>query len=299
MSTILCFGEILWDCLPHGQFLGGAPFNVAYHLQQLGHEALMLSAIGNDTLGKETLKHIHARKLPDRLIQVDDSLPTGTVDAVLDARGNATYVFADPVAWDHLTETTALKAAIPQCSALVFGSLALRHEENRSLLKSLHTHTHWLRVFDVNLRAPYDNIPLILELAPHADVLKLNAGELLRLTSHASVEDADADELLIRAQLALLQKTMKCPDICVTRGAHGALWWHKGKITSAITPPVTVRDTIGAGDAFTAALVNGLLDPAKADNPQDILNQACALGAFVAGMDGAQPAYDAHKLLMS
>ncbi|HEY1172570.1 MAG TPA: carbohydrate kinase [Verrucomicrobiae bacterium] len=291
MSTILCFGEILWDCLPHGLFLGGAPFNVAYHLKQLGHEPLMLSALGNDWLGAQTLKRIRARALSDRLIHIDDTLPTGTVDAELDSSGNATYTFADPAAWDRLPDTAALHETSQQSIALVFGSLALRHEENRKVLRKLLAQKHGLRVFDVNLRQPYINIPLILELAQQTDVLKLNASELLRLTDHAPVNEADANEPLIQAQLAVLQTKVPCRNICITRGEHGALWFHDGRTISATAPPVTVRDTIGSGDAFTATLVSGLLSSATLAEPQKLLADACALGAFVASQDGPQPSY--------
>lgn len=297
MSTILCFGEILWDCLPHGLFLGGAPFNVAYHLKQLGHTPLMLSALGNDWLGAQTLKRIRSRGLSDQLIHVDDELLTGTVDAVLDANGSATYEFADPVAWDRLPDTDATHQAAATCSALVFGSLALRHEQNRELLNKLLAQKHWLRVFDVNLRPPYDDIPLVINLARHCDVLKLNASELLRLTGHAPVVEPDADETLIRAQLTVLTTETGSRNICVTRGGHGALWHFNGQTISATTPPVTVRDTIGAGDAFTAALVAELLQTEHLEKPDSILTRACTLGAYVASQDGAQPVYDAEKVL--
>jgi len=298
-SPILCFGEILWDCLPHGLFLGGAPFNVAYHLKQLGHEPIMLSALGNDWLGAQTLKRIRARGVSDKLIHIDDELPTGTVDAELDASGNATYEFADPAAWDRLPDTAAVHQSAAQSAALVFGSLALRYEENRFVLKKLLAQKHWLRVFDVNLRPPYDNIPLVLELARHTDVLKLNASELLRLTDHAAVEDADANEALIRTKIIALGHLTGCHNICVTRGAHGALWLREGHIFDATTPPITIRDTIGAGDAFTAAFVSGLLSPAERNESQKLLTRACALGAFVASQDGAQPAYDPQKVFAS
>lgn len=293
MSTILCFGEILWDCLPHGLFLGGAPFNVAYHLKQLGHDPLMLSALGNDWLGAQTLKRIRARNLSDHLIHIDDELPTGTVDAELDASGNATYTFADPAAWDKLPYTETIQSAATKSSALVFGSLALRHEANRAVLQKLLAQKHWLRVFDVNLRPPYDNIPLILELAKQTDALKLNASELLRLTNHAAVPDTDANEPIIQSQLAALQSQIGHQNICVTRGAHGALWLKDGQLLSATTPPVTVKDTIGSGDAFTAALVSGLLSKSPAN---ETLQHACTLGAFVATQDGAQPTYKPENI---
>ncbi len=299
MSSILCFGEILWDCLPHGLFLGGAPFNVAYHLKQLGHEPLMLSSVGNDWLGTQTLKRIRARGLSDELIHMHPDLPTGTVDVSIDAAGNASYEFADPAAWDHLPDTEAVLESAQKCQALVFGSLALRHKENRALLYKLLAQRHWLSIFDVNLRPPYDDIPLVLELAQHAHILKLNATELLRLTDHAPVPDVDKDETLIRDKLTILETETGCRNICVTRGSYGAFSLREGHLTSAEAPAVTVRDTIGAGDAFTAAFVSGLLSPIEASEPHTLLKRACTLGTFVASQDGAQPAYDPQKVFAS
>lgn len=299
MSSILCFGEILWDCLPHGLFLGGAPFNVAYHLKQLGHEPLMLSSVGDDWLGTQTLKRIRSRGLSDKLVQVHHELPTGTVDVAIDSAGNASYEFADPAAWDRLPDTEAVLESAQKCQALVFGSLALRHKENRALLYKLLAQRHWLSVFDVNLRPPYDDIPLALELAQHADVLKLNASELLRLTNHAPVPDVDKDETLIREKLTILEAETGCRNICVTRGSYGAFSLREGHLTSASAPTVTVRDTIGAGDAFTAAFVSGLLSPVEAHEQDALLKRACVLGAFVASQDGAQPQYDHQKVFAS
>ena len=286
---VLCFGEILWDCLPHGNFLGGAPFNVAYHLHQLGAEALMVSAIGRDEFGRETLARISARRLSREFVAGDAGWPTGTVNVRLDARGNASYVFADPAAWDRIPVTDALVTTAATSQAIVFGSLALRHEFNRASLDRLLAVRGPLKVFDVNLRPPYDDTTLVFALARRADVLKLNDTELARLTG-TKPDFLIEEKTLSRAARDLAHATA-CPSICVTRGERGALWLLHGKLFTAVAPKVEVRDTIGAGDAFTAAFTLGLADGVTARDPQSLLARACKLGAFIASCDGAQPDY--------
>lgn len=291
---IFCFGEILWDCLPHGDFLGGAPFNVAYHLHKLGAEALMISAIGRDDFGNQTRARIAGQKLSGEFVAENPGLPTGTVSVRLDPNGNASYVFADPAAWDHIPVTESVLSKAAASAAIVFGSLALRHEFNRASLDALLAVRGPLKVFDVNLRTPYDDTTLVFALARKADVLKLNDAELGRLTGTNAAKLATDEKALASAARDLAHATA-CPSICVTRGERGALWLLQGDFHSMAAPAVAVRDTIGAGDAFTAAFVMGLLD--RKFEPARLLERACALGAFVASKDGAQPDYDAAQVL--
>jgi fructokinase len=292
---IFCFGEILWDCLPHGRFLGGAPFNVAYHAARLGAEAVMVSAVGEDALGAETLARIAARGLATAFITRDPEWPTGTVNVRLDARGNASYCFTDPAAWDRIPVTDEVMAAARGGAVIVFGSLALRHEFNRAALGRLLDLRGPLKVFDVNLRPPYDDVPLVLELARRADALKLNDAELARLTGASPA--ATGEEPGVRAAIEQLAGLTGCGDICVTRGERGALWWRRRVVHAAAAPPVRVRDTIGAGDAFTAALALGLARGEANTDPARCLRHCCALGAFVASQDGAQPDYEPRSVL--
>ncbi|MBI5773701.1 MAG: carbohydrate kinase [Verrucomicrobia bacterium] len=294
MKTI-GFGEILWDCLPHGNFLGGAPFNVAHHLQQLGAEPVVVSAVGRDEFGREALTRIRARGIATSEITEHPGLPTGTVNVQLDARGNASYVFTDPAAWDRINASEDLLGDVSEVKAVVFGSLALRHEFNRASLDALLAPRGPLKVFDVNLRPPYDDAPLVLALTRRVDVLKLNDGELAKLTGENPSSLADEPALIhVARQLAT---AAGCRSICVTRGERGALWLRGDVVHTAAAPRVTVRDTIGAGDAFTAALTLGLVNGEARRSPQNLLARACRLGAFVASCDGAQPEYDAEKVL--
>jgi fructokinase len=293
--VVLCYGEILWDCLPHGDFLGGAPFNVAYHLHRLGAEALMVSSVGRDDFGREALRRIAARGLAREFIAEDAARPTGTVRVQLDTRGNAAYVFADPAAWDAIPVTDTLLARAAGAAAVVYGSLALRHKANRAALARLLAVRGPLKLFDVNLRPPYDPVPRVLELARQADVLKLNDSELARLTGRAPAAPED-EATLAEAARALAERT-GCREVCVTRGEHGALWWRAGAVFTAAAPRVNVRDTIGAGDAFTSALLWGLVRGDAARDARGVLERACRLGAWVAGQDGAQPEYDPATVL--
>lgn len=295
LRTVLCFGEILWDCLPHGEFLGGAPFNVAYHLHRLGARALMVSSVGRDDFGREALRRVAARDLDRRFLAEDPARATGTVRVELDARGNASYVFADPAAWDHLPVTDELLALAATADVVVFGSLALRHESNRASLGRLLAAPGPLKVFDVNLRPPYDDLALVRDLARKADVIKLNDAELARLTNHPA--DAVSDDSALTVAARELSVATNCRNICVTRGERGALWWRNDEVFTAAAPKVVVRDTIGAGDAFTAAFTLGLVNGEAARDPQALIVRACRLGAFVASQDGAQPEYDPAQVL--
>jgi fructokinase len=299
MARVLCYGEILWDCLPTGRHLGGAPFNVAYHLRQLGHEPVVVSAVGTDELGRETLALVQSRGITTRFITPHNDLPTGTVIVQLDAAGNASYTFTDPAAWDRIPVQNAIPAnaeAGKELAAIVFGSLALRHEFNRTQLRQLLALEGPLKVFDVNLRPPMRDRELILALARHADVLKVNEHELLELTNANTASAQSPTTTILLNGMAELSRRTGVASICVTRGGDGALWQHQGKIFSAPSPPTQVRDTIGAGDAFTAALVAGIVSGAARTSPEFLLQRACALGSFVASRDGAQPGYDAAKL---
>jgi fructokinase len=150
-----------------------------------------------------------------------------------------------------------------------------------------------LKVFDVNLRPPYDDTTLVFALARRADVLKLNDTELARLTGAKPDTIATDTNLLTRTARDLAHATA-CPSICITRGERGALWLRNGEVFSAEAPTVQVRDTIGSGDAFTAAFTLGSVTAAR--DPQALLAHACQLGAFVAGCDGAQPDYDPNEI---
>ncbi|MFW5698869.1 MAG: carbohydrate kinase family protein [Planctomycetota bacterium] len=278
MSAIICFGEVLWDCLPRGLFLGGAPMNVAYHLHALGREALPVSAIGNDFLGAEVLRRLTGLGLQTPGI-THTAEPTGVVRVSVDADGQPSYDIVEHVAWDRIDLPAAIDPTIDAAEALVFGSLAQRSEANRAALASLLDRVPGMKAFDVNLRAPYDDLVLVRSLAARSDLVKLNDHELARL------QPQDGD---LEARARALREECGCAQICVTAGAQGAgllagADWHWAE-----PEPITVRDAVGAGDSFMAALIDGLL--ARAD-PGALLHRASRLAEFVAMSDGATPDY--------
>lgn len=285
---ILCFGEILWDFLPAGLFSGGAPLNVAYHLHRQRAQVQLLSAVGRDLLGDELLRRLHHWGLSTETIIRHQGLPTGYVVATLGTGGDASYEIVPSVAWDQiLVETEGLRAAMT-ARALVFGSLAQRSPFNRAALDRLLAvipAEAW-RVFDVNLRPPHDDLELVRHLADRTTLLKLNAAEAARLHDGGAEtpgrEEADARTLASRHG---------CRIVCVTAGERGAGLLREGQWHWKSGQKVAVADTVGAGDAFLAALLAGLLGGQLDD--AGCLARACRLGEWVATQRGATPFYDA------
>jgi fructokinase len=290
-TEFYAFGEILWDCLPSGRHAGGAPFNVAAHLVQLGVSASLLSAVGQDPLGEEILEVARHKGVNVQLIsRARTGLATGTVLAVVDAMGNATYEIVQPVAWDEIEVSAQALEAVAKASAFIFGSLASRSPYNREQLESLLVLKGPLKFFDVNMRPPFAGPERIVELAARADVVKLNHDEVgqivswLRTGKPTANPPGNADA--VAEDCAAISKATNAPRICVTMGSAGAALWDRGTLVFAEAPKVIVKDTVGAGDAFMAGLMVGLT---RGADTQTVLETACRLGAIVASHDGATP----------
>ncbi|MBC2605192.1 carbohydrate kinase family protein [Pelagicoccus albus] len=283
-KRLVAFGEVLWDCLPRGIFLGGAPLNLAYHAARLGAESFVASSVGRDFLGDETVKRVQAAGIDARLLKRHPRLQTGAAVAKLSGSGDASYDILRPVAWDEISLDPEDFQIAEEADAFVFGSLSARSASNRDLLNELLAKTEAVKICDVNLRSPYDDKALALELAKRADVIKVNDEELGTLSGVSG-------ELL--PGIEALHEATGCGLICVTRGAEGAAVWRDGEFISRPTEKVEVADTIGAGDSFTAALGLGLLEDLALE---DSLNRALKLSAFVATKDGAQPDYNPAEL---
>jgi fructokinase len=284
---VLCFGEVLWDCLPDGRYAGGAPLNAAYHLQQLGTTAFVISAVGNDALGAEMIADIESQGLCTEFIHRHRALPTGVVRVTLTG-GQPAYDIVSDVAWDEIPVALETLAIAREADAIIFGSLATRSKTNALALEQLLEIPRLARVMDVNLRAPFDDATRALRFAAQADWLKLNQTELAQLTGIALGESASEAEIQRAGER--LATTTKCPRICITRGAHGALVLGDGGWIEVPGTPVVMRDAVGAGDAFTAALVHGVLTGKPLSKT---IRAACALGALVASLPGGQPRYEA------
>jgi fructokinase len=285
MPRVVGLGEILWDVLPDGnRHLGGAPMNVAVHAQAAGCEASVISAVGDDALGREAIELLtRQHRLDVAAVQVLGDRPTGAVDVRLED-GQPTYEFRPDVAWDFLEVTPAAHQTAAAADAVVFGTLAQRNAVSRRAIHELLsvTRRECLRVFDVNLRPPFYDGTIIRESLQQANVLKLNDGELPVVLSASGVgEKGDwaAEVLNTMPQLRI---------VALTRGAQGSTIFSRDRSEGLTLPaqPVTVQDTVGAGDAFTAVLVAGLLRGRSLDA---IHEQAVAAAAFVCSRAGATP----------
>jgi fructokinase len=285
------FGEILWDCLPSGRHAGGAPFNVAAHLAQLGVSVSLLSAVGQDSLGDEILEVAKDKGVNVEFVgRARIGLPTGTVIASVDAMGNATYELVQPVAWDEIIVSPEALESVAKAGAFIFGSLATRSPYNLDQLDRLLTLKGPLKFFDVNLRPPFADPKRIVELATRADVIKLNHDEVGQIASWLRTGEATPNppgnvDAVAEACAALSQAT-NTPRICVTMAAAGAALWDRGNLVSAPAPKIVVKDTVGAGDAFMAGLMVGLT---RGVDTKTVVETACRLGAIVASHDGATP----------
>lgn len=279
-SEILCVGEVLWDALPAGLFLGGAPFNVACHLRAAGALVTMVSRVGADHLGEEALRRVARYGVGADLVQVDQALPTGLVRVTVDQAGNAEYEIIEPAAWDAIAPSDALIRRATDARAIVFGTLAQRNAVTRGTIERL-WETDALKVLDVNLRPPYDDPEVVRRSLHHADVVKMNDDEMRRIAVWFDLHGS------LRAMAARLAESFACDTVCVTRGRDGAALWRDGRWTEHAGFEVEVRDTVGAGDAFLAVLLAGLLTGAE---DAALLQHANLIGAYVATQSGAVPA---------
>jgi fructokinase len=283
MKNVLCFGEILWDTFEDGKKAGGAPMNVAMHLKQQRVNVSFASRIGSDPSGDELVEFLKEGSLFSELIQRDETLPTCEVTVELDKNQQATYIIPKPVSWDNIQTDPILTQTAEMASAIIYGSLACRDKTTRDTLLNMLDETNAIKIFDVNLRAPHYTLSTIETLTARADVVKMNEEEAKLLIGGSSRD--------LRDQITEFRSKYHSKTICVTRGEHGAIVWHDHDFYDSPGCPVQVGDTVGAGDSFLATFVNGLL---KNEPMQQLVDKACAVGAFVAGKRGANPPYDAN-----
>ena len=239
----------------------------------------MVSRVGADPLGDEAVRRAHGYGVATDLVQVDPTLPTGLVNATIDESGEARYVIVDGAAWDAIEQNDILLARAENAVAIVFGSLAQRHATTRRTIEQL-WESKALMVFDLNIRPPYEDRDVIGRSLERADVVKVNTGELQRLASWFGLPSGERESALA------LSRLFSCPIVCVTRGRSGAGLLRNDAWAEHPGFEVHVRDTVGAGDAFLATLLAGLL--AGADN-ETLLKDANRSGADVAARFGALP----------
>jgi fructokinase len=280
--NVIGIGEILWDVLPSGKQLGGAPANFAFHARALGARSRVISRVGQDALGAEILQRLQALGLPIGEIQMDPSAPTGTVSVELSADGQPRFTIHENVAWDCLAlEKTALAAAA-EADAVCFGTLAQRREPARGTIQSLLAAVRpgALRILDLNLRQHYFSRDVIETSLRLANIAKFNDAELPVLAEMLGLRGS------AREQIEQLARQRAQRLVCLTRGAQGSLLYAGGQWAEDPGQSVAVKDTVGAGDAFTAALAVGVL----AGRPLDAINRrANQVARYVCSCEGATP----------
>ena len=280
-STIVSFGEALWDLLPSGAVLGGAPLNFAYRATSLGHRSIIVSRLGQDSLGQKARKQIVALGMDDTCLQWDNTYPTGSVKIYFDENKNPDYTIIENVAYDHIESSAKLEDCVERADCLCFGTLAQRHSiSRRTLQRLLSKFSGKFRLLDINLRKNCYSDKTIESSLNQANILKLNDEELAVLVNLFGLQgDSTPDQaeyLLRRAGL----------EYCVvTLGERGALALSlDGEKIYSPGYKVNLVDPCGSGDGFAAGFIHSLLE----DNP---FTTACrlgnALGAMVARQEGA------------
>ena len=289
---VIGIGEALFDCLPEGRKLGGAPANFAYHVSQFGLNGCAVSAIGDDELGREIIDKFNAVQLKHILPVVEQ--PTGTVKVTLDDKGVPQYEICLGVAWDNIPLTNEMLEIAHQAQAVCFGSLAQRSERSRETIQAFldAMPADALRVFDINLRESWYTAEVIAESLSRANILKINDEELdvvatmllgePTLPDKLIAEDAERTrrvcrELIVRYNLDML---------ILTCGAIGSYVFTESQESYVATPKVQVADTVGAGDSFTATFVAQLL---LGKSIREAHQKAVQVSAFVCTQNGAMP----------
>ncbi|MBR6875812.1 MAG: carbohydrate kinase [Bacteroidales bacterium] len=278
-KVIVGIGEILWDLLPSGKALGGAPANFAYHAQRLGEEGWAVSAVGDDPLGREILDIVDGKGLHHIISAVGQ--PTGTVEVTLDARGVPSYNIKEGVAWDNIPFTPEMEALAQRADAVCFGSLVQRMASRASVLRFLRAaRPDCLKVFDINLRQHYYSREVLEESLQLADILKINDEEIRTVAGLFGLDDDDT--VACRALIARYGLRL----VILTRGPQGSEVITPETVIPQAAGEAVVVDTVGAGDSFTAAFVVAYL---RGDSLADAQRRASDTAAFVCSRKGAMP----------
>lgn len=280
-KVVVGLGECLWDCLPTGKVLGGAPANFAYHASQLDCEGVAVSAIGKDELGDEILSQLADKGLENIISRVD--YPTGTVKVTLDAKGVPNYEIVKNVAWDYIPFGEAEKELASRADAICFGSLAQRNEVSRKSMMDFIAAAPkgCLKVFDINLRQKFYSLEIIDASLKVSDILKINDEEVDVVKELMGIEGSQADVC------CEIQKRYNLDMVILTKGENGSeIFSAKGLESSLPTPKVVVADTVGAGDSFTAAFIASYLNGKSIKECHEI---AVNVSAFVCTKKGAMP----------
>ena len=280
-NIIVGLGEILWDLLPGGKVLGGAPANFAYQTSQFGFEGYAVSAIGKDALGDEIIESLSSKSLNHKIERVD--FPTGTVQVTLDGKGIPQYEICENVAWDNIPFTPEIEDLARKASTVCFGSLAQRSEvSHKTILRFLELLPNdALKVFDINLRQHFYTKEIIDNSLRHSNILKINDDEVVivaELYGWNGLKEAEICRKLVEMYNLKL--------VILTKGTNGSYVITSCEEFFRPTPKVTVADTVGAGDAFTAGFVASLL---RGKTIPEAHKTAVEVSAFVCTQHGAMP----------
>ncbi|MGN6532628.1 MAG: carbohydrate kinase family protein [Ginsengibacter sp.] len=284
--SVVCFGEVLWDILPSGEVPGGAPMNVAYHLHKQHKNPAIISSIGNDEKGKKLIDIFSSECICTNFIQVDSEHETGKVFAIPNEHHDVTYDIVNPVAWDFINWEDALYRLVSNADYFVFGSLAARSSQSKKTLFQL-IESAKIKVLDINLRPPHYDRKIVEELLAKADLLKLNLAELELITSWFSQFTTTKD------RVKSLMDKFNLKNIVITKGGDGAILFYNGYEYKHKGYKVKVVDTVGSGDAFLAGFIANLSENAT---PEQCLDSANRLGAFIATKKGGCPDYDISEV---
>lgn len=287
-TIVVGMGEALWDMLPEGKKIGGAPANFAYHVSQFGLDSRVVSAVGEDELGAEILKNFREKKLNCMIETVP--YPTGTVQVELDINGVPCYDIREGVAWDNIPFTPALEGLAQQTRAVCFGSLAQRSVVSREtinrFLDAMPDGEGQYKIFDINLRQGFYTKEILCNSMRKCNILKINDEELVTVSRMFGYPGIDLQDkcwiLLAKYNLRML---------ILTCGVNGSYVFTPGEISFVETPKVEVADTVGAGDSFTAAFVASVLKGKPVPEAHKI---AVATSAFVCTQNGAMPVLPAR-----
>lgn len=279
---IVCFGEVLWDVFPEGTKAGGAPFNVAYHVYKIGTDVKMLSRIGNDELGRKLTDQIENWGITADYIQIDHEHSTSTVIANIDEDNEATYEIINHVAWDYIDFLPEHEKLVSEADAFVYGSLSARNPKTRETLLKLLEFSK-LNIFDVNFRPPFIEVDLIKELLHKADIVKMNKAEMRRIMEFLDKEYISEDE-----SAAFIMNHFEIKEIILTKGSKGARYFAGSSNYSFPAVPIQIADTVGSGDSFLSGFISKRI---QGKSPEEIMNEATALGAFITSKQGACPDY--------
>lgn len=283
----VCFGEVLWDVFPDKARIGGAPLNVASRLSASGIETEIISRIGTEEKGRDILDYLKSNNVDTKNIDTDPTFPTGVVNVSLNSTGAATYEIEHPAAWDKIVVSNSSFDTVKNSDVFIFGSLVCRDQVSQKALFELLPGAKF-RVFDINLRPPYYEKEVLIKLMDQADFIKFNDDELFEI---AALIGSPYNSL--EQNLLFISEKTNTQSICVTKGRHGAVLLKESNLFYNSGYQIRVKDTVGAGDSFLASLIAKLLIKEK---PQLALDYACAVGALVAGSEGANPKLDTEKI---